>query len=147
MRITRSQADNMDANSQASAILFDPAEDKTHQEFKDESDINKMLAKFGVMGHGTEPYFGPVDYGIDLQQALQTIADAKRAHAALDPALLAKYPTWVSMVEAIELGTYETPQEEAERKAAAAKAAKDARLAEIREAMHDSSAGQPTTEE
>lgn len=77
----------------------------TRQEFKDEADINKLLARYGV-GAGTRPTtFGTeVDYTIDLQQALNAITDAKHAFRNLPQNLRARYKTWQDLLNALNSG-------------------------------------------
>lgn len=74
------------------------------QEFKDEADINIMLAKFGVFAPQKEVFFGDVDYGIDLQQALFAIADAKRAWQLMPDDVKKEFPTWRDLLNGLESG-------------------------------------------
>lgn len=78
--------------------------DVARQEFKADADINLMLAKFGVFAPQKQVYFGDVDYGIDLQQALAAIADAKQAWQVMPPEIKKEFPTWKELLNALESG-------------------------------------------
>lgn len=80
----------------------------TRQEFKDEADINILLARFGVTTEQQRPmtWGQEIDYNIDLQGALALIAQARSVEAQIPPELRSKYPTWRHMVNGIESGMY-----------------------------------------
>lgn len=110
--------------------------DRARQEFKADQDINTMMAKFGMMsGQTSRPIYGETNYDLDLQNALTAIRDVKAAHGTLPEDVREKYPTWQLLLEAIENGEYETPEQEALRTKAEDALAKEQRLADIREAM------------
>lgn len=113
----------------------------TRQEFKDDADINILLARFGVDQQMRQPAYGQtIDYSIDLQTAMGAISDAQRVAANVPEELRQKYPTWREILNASETGQYqhdlnelsvkkaETKRqaaEEAERKKAAEAAKSD----------------------
>lgn len=104
----RSQSDDLgDIMSLETGIDCSAAPDTARQEFKDESDINLLLSRFGVTGRNTPPTFGEVDYSLDLQQALGAIHDAKRTYARLPIELREKYESWQSLLNAVEDGSFE----------------------------------------
>lgn len=108
----RQQHDGMqDAYSDEAAIDCTTKPDLARQEFKTESDVNNILNRFGVpIANGT---FGTeVDYTIDLQHALGAITDARRAHRNLPENLREKYPTWQSLLNALESGSLEMKNED-----------------------------------
>lgn len=80
------------------------APDMARQEFKDEADINKLLARYGVQPLTKEPIYGDVDYNLDLQQALAAIDTAGQAWQSLPKNLKEKYPTWQLLLNALHEG-------------------------------------------
>lgn len=78
--------------------------DMARQEFKQEADINVQLAKFGVFAPQRQLYFGDVDYGLELQEALAAIADAKTAWRQMPDEIQKRYRTWQSLLNALETG-------------------------------------------
>lgn len=74
------------------------------QEFKADQDINAMLKKFGVMIPQLPLQFGDVDFSIDLQTALGAIRQAKQAWQKLPADVKADYPSWQSLLNAMESG-------------------------------------------
>lgn len=101
----RSQSDDLgDQYSVDSAVFVDPATDRARQEFKDDADLGKMLARFGAFQPQRELQFGDVDYGIDLQMALAAIADAKSAWQQMPGDVKKAFPTWQSLLNALESG-------------------------------------------
>lgn len=148
MKPVRRQGDlQNEASSQANRIAFDPREDRARQEDKDMADINKIVKLFGGSLVPPPPNSAEVDYTLDLQNALHAVRQAREAYDTLPYDLRQKYTDWKQLLQAIEDGTYETPEAEAKRVEAAAAAEKAARLAEIREAMASSTGTQPEPEE
>lgn len=79
--------------------------DNTRQEFKDETDINVILKKFGLDKFANRQMtYGDYNFDLDLQTSLNAIKAAKRVHKKLSPDLQRKYPTMVDVIEAIENG-------------------------------------------
>lgn len=83
--------------------------DQARQEFKDETDINVMMARVGAVAPVRPPIYGEVDYDLDLQQALSAIADAQFAWSKTSAESRAKYPTWQSLLNAVNSGEYDVP--------------------------------------
>lgn len=140
--VPRKQGDGLnDQYSNATGLICDE-NDLTRQEFKDDTDINVLMSKFGVMpGTNDKPIQGAeIDYDLDLQVALQTLHDARKGFNALPDDVRDKYGTLAAFLAAVEDGTFETPEAEAKRKADTEAAAKAARLAELRELINS----QPT---
>lgn len=71
---------DQDAISLACGTACDPVEDKTRQEFKDESDTNWLLRRYGVNVPQVRPQYGEVD--MDAQYH-----DAVLAHQEVSEAL------------------------------------------------------------
>lgn len=95
-----------DVYSAAAAINCSTQPDPTRQEFKQETDVNFILNRFGIpIANGT---FGrEIDYTIDLQNALAAIAEARQSHRRLPPDLRTRYPTWQSLLNALDSGDLE----------------------------------------
>lgn len=110
----RSQSDDLgDVYSVEIVPDFSKAVDTARQEFKDEADINILLKRFGVFAPQKQLQFGHVDYGLDLQQAFAAIADAKRAWQVMPADVKSEFPTWQSLLNAIESGQIKiTPEAE-----------------------------------
>lgn len=103
----RTQVDEeQDFYSLAAGIHFTGPEsrDVARQEFKEEADVNQILARYGVNAPQRQAVFGETDFTLDLQQAFGAIDAAKSAHHKLPPNLKEKYPTWQSVLNAIESG-------------------------------------------
>lgn len=120
----RTQTDQMqDFYTELSALDCTDSVDRARQEFKDEADINKLLARFGVHAQQRQPTFGEVDFDLDLQQALFAVQEAKQAHRAMPATLRERYPTWQSLLNGLESGEFKLDLNEERRKAAAAEPA------------------------
>lgn len=103
----RTQIDELDeAYSIATALDCSDMPDLARQEFKDETDVNKILARYGVNAPMREAQYGlEVDYNLDLQQSLAAIYAAQDAIRKLPPDLRAKYPDWQTAMQGIYNGT------------------------------------------
>lgn len=101
------------------AVKFDPADDLTVQSYKDDSDINVLMRRFGVTGQlpvsAVMPFYGDFSETVDYQTALNMVRDADNAFSALpakvrtrfnnDPAeLMAFLQNEENRTEAEELG-------------------------------------------
>lgn len=98
----------------------------TRQEFKDESDLNILLARFGVQNAQQRPmtWGQEIDWNTDLQQAIEAIKQARQAQLNVPAELAAKYPTWRHVLNGAETGEYaDDLQKLAKDKADAAAAA------------------------
>lgn len=108
IKAIRTQADGRQEEFSDAARLDCSIEgntDMARQEFKDDADINKLLARFGInTPTRTNPQFGEVDFTADLQGALSAIADARTAHANLPPEVKKDFPTWQRLLNALERG-------------------------------------------
>lgn len=103
--------------SDASQVFFDPDEDRTRQEFKDDADINVIMRKFGVTPADPRslPY-GYVDYSMDFQQAQLLVQDARRHLQQLPGDVLSAYGGVPGLVAAIARGErieYQLPEDPA----------------------------------
>lgn len=133
-KTTRTQIDD-DFDDVSNATGLDANEPLiTRQEFKDEADLNILLARFGVNAQARPMTWGQeIDWNTDLQQALHAISEARQAQYNVPPELLAKYPTWRHVLNGAETGEYaDDLQNLAKQKAdtAAAKQTADALAAQ-----------------
>lgn len=105
----RTQVDGKgDLYSDLTATIIPNDDPQTRQEFKDDADLNILLARFGVdtpMRQGLQ--YGEVDYQLDLQQALDAIDTAKKANIHAPEELRDKYPDWRSILNGVETGEYQ----------------------------------------
>lgn len=91
----------------AKTVLLDcdPETDQTRQEFKDDSDINHLLARYGAIPHtGSTPIYGEYDFDTDLMAAHERVQQAREAHNSLPASLRAAYPTWAALAAALASG-------------------------------------------
>lgn len=100
--------------------------DMARQEFKDETDVNKVLARYGIDGLPRTPEYSEVDYNLDLQSALESIRDAERAIQKLPPELREKYDTWERLLAGAYNGGVQNDLVAYHEKQASDKAAADA---------------------
>lgn len=123
----RKQTDALqDGYSIMTAVDCSDLPDLTRQEFRDETDVNKVLARYGVNTPMREPEYQEVDFDSDLQQALDSIRQAERAIAKLPADLYAKYPTWELLMDGAFSGNFKTDVAAYYEQQAAEKAAADA---------------------
>lgn len=112
----RTQVDSLgDFYSAFTVIDSSTKPDMTRQEYKDETDTNKLLYRYGVglVPGRAQPTWGQeVDFDLDLQTALGAVADAKRAWGDLPPNLKAAYPSWQQLLNALESGQLRIKAEE-----------------------------------
>lgn len=108
----RSQVDGaQDDYSLLTGIDFSTSEDLARPEFKDESDINKMLARFGVPNQQQNPTFGEVDFSFDLQRAYGALEEAQAAYDGLPDDLRRKYANWSDLLRAVATGELKAPEQ------------------------------------
>lgn len=100
--LTCLSADERDALSERTALVCDPAEDKTRQEFKAECDIQTILRSHGIMPRPVQ--YGAVDFDIDLHSAYQSVTALKSGFARLPEAVRSKFGTFDGVVEALSQG-------------------------------------------
>lgn len=104
----RTQVDgDQDAYSDAAALTFEgpDAKDMTRQEFKDDADINKIMARFGYnLPQKNGPAFSEIDWTIDLQQAFTARDELEAGFQKLPEAVRRKYPGWIALSQAMARG-------------------------------------------
>lgn len=111
MKTIRSQLDSFDADSLASGIAFDPSENMTRQEFKDETDINWLLNKYGALPQMREPQFQDVDYDMDLLTAYEAVRQAQTVFGNLPHDIREKFGSWESLAAAMADSNRPAPAE------------------------------------
>lgn len=120
--VERHQADGkQDEYSLMTGLDCSESPDTARQEFKNDADVNKLLARYGV---GPIPQratvFQEVDYDLDLQTAMYSIEAAQRAYAKMPASLRDKYRDWRDVLNGIYTGQFKidlAPARAAEREA------------------------------
>lgn len=79
--------------------------DMARQEFKDEADVNYMLAKFGVAPPRNAPTYGEWDDSIDLQSAIASVRDALGAYERLPADLRERFTSMEGLLNAVTNGS------------------------------------------
>lgn len=101
----RTQSDTLgDTMSRESALDCSTDRDMTRQEFKEETDINVLLKKFGLNQQSRPLIYGEYDYTVDYQQALQSVEEARRAYMRMPQEIRDKYPNTKSMLDGMATG-------------------------------------------
>lgn len=87
------------------ALVMDPAEDMTRQEFAAEVDTHTILKRYGGVPAAPAHAFGSsVDFRMDLQAALTAQRAARVEYMRAPAELKLKYKTYQQFVTAIERG-------------------------------------------
>lgn len=90
-------------------LVCPPEEDRTRQEFREDTDINILLKRYGVGALNRTPTeFSDRDYDVSLHDAMIASQAADAAYNALDPDVRRAYPTWAHFVQAVESGLFNT---------------------------------------
>lgn len=101
----RHQTDGLQEEYSLATGTTTPGEDPVRQEFKEEVDINNILTRFGVSAaFSGQPMYGEVDFTIGLQEAISAVDQAADAHRRMPKEIKDLYPTWQSMLNAIQSG-------------------------------------------
>lgn len=114
---TKDQADigidNPTIDASDNAILEDGTDNKdmARQEYKDESDINYMLSRFGITSPRGAPVYGEWDDSIDLQIAIESVREARQGYNDLPRELRDKFPTMEEFLRAVDNGELELKPE------------------------------------
>lgn len=103
----RTQTDELqDSYSKLTALDCSDLPDRTRQEFKEETDVNYILTRYGANAPLTQAIYGEVDYNMDLQQSLAAIETAQDAVRKLPWALRDKYYHWEMLMEGMRSGEF-----------------------------------------
>lgn len=86
-------------------VVFDPADDRTRQEFKDDCDVNTILARhMGVPLDQRPVEYGEYDFELTLRDGLEAVRASEKAWDSVPKNLREKYKDWSSLVAAVESG-------------------------------------------
>lgn len=97
----RQQLDNHDAMTQECGLRCPPEENKTRQEFREEADINSIVARFYPFAPPTNPVqYGEQDMGLDLHTAMLSMQGARDAYGSMPSSLRDTYPTFNDFLQA-----------------------------------------------
>lgn len=107
--------DRQDEYSLAAGLDLSGQRDMTRQEYRDEANINILLARFGVGAPFPQKptVFNVIDYNIDLQTALGAIRDVKAVWQEMPAEVRARYRTWQELLNAVDSGRLKLINEEA----------------------------------
>lgn len=108
--LVRGQQDDHESNEYYGKLTATTpvGESLTRQEFKEDTDVNVILSRFGVNTQvRNDMVFTEVDYTIGLQEAINSVTIAKRAELNVPDELREKYPDWLSLMSGIERGEYQ----------------------------------------
>lgn len=102
----RSQVDDLgDLYSASASISFDPSEDMARQEYREESDVNYQLSRYGVdVPLRRNPQFGEVDWDLDLHGAHIAFHNAQAAFLQLPEELRKRFRTPSEMLDGMNSG-------------------------------------------
>ena len=101
----RTQSDGLGDYESARTGTENTEASLTRQEFKNEADINWLLARHGAntqVRQGGD--YTEVDYSVDLQDAYRLTEEMNNLQAPEE--LQSKYPTWRHIIMAVETGQY-----------------------------------------
>lgn len=89
-------------NKRRFQLNCDPAQDRTRQEFKADTDVNTIIKRAGMIPPGREPlYGGHHDFDLTLQEGIAAVNGARQAWARIPFEIRKKYPTWEAVTAAI----------------------------------------------
>lgn len=109
----RSQSDtDQELYSDEAGLDCSNLPDTARQEFKKETDVNDLLARYGVGVPQQPTRFAAADFDMDLQQALDAISESKQAWAGLPDNLKRQYTTWQELLTALDNGSLVLHNEE-----------------------------------
>jgi len=102
----RTQVDTWDDLTQSLGLNCPPEDNRTRQEFKDEADINNVVARFYPFAppQARVPVYGEQDMSLDLHGALMVVQEARESYASLPESLRSRFPTYSDFVNAVADG-------------------------------------------
>lgn len=121
---TRTQVDGRGDEISDATATTPTGESLTRQELAPDTDINTLLARFGVDGQMRQPIYGEtIDYDMNLQTAINITAQAQDIMHHVPQELRDKYRNWREVLDATETGQYQADLKELQaRKKAASEA-------------------------
>lgn len=104
MRRMNEDAETRAYYSYTTGLTCTPEEDMARQEFKADTDINLLLARFGVNTPQRQVTYGEQDYTMDLQRAHAAQFEAARAWKRLDDDTKRAFPSPRDMLAGLANG-------------------------------------------
>lgn len=86
------------------------SEDKTRQEFKNESDANWLLKRYGANVPFLNVQYGEQDFDLDRLTAINAIQRLEDSFSQLPEHIQARYGNWDNVFKAIQSGDLTTLQ-------------------------------------
>lgn len=91
----RKAYDGREVEGSRYAVHFDADQDLTHQQFKEDADINVLMKRFGVTGKmpmpSMLPFYGDFSQVGDFHGSMQMVRQAQEAFALLPASVRAKF--------------------------------------------------------
>lgn len=102
----RQQLDDHDAITLECGLSCPPGETLTRGEFKDEADVNTIVARFYPFAPpmARVPQYGEQDMSLDLHGALLTVQSAREAYSEMPESIRSRFPTYSEFVQAVADG-------------------------------------------
>lgn len=101
----RTQADGFGDILSLETATKTPGPDRARQEFKKDADINVLMSRFGVGLPQRQPVYGDVDFDLDLHEAFTAVRLAEDAYRRMPDKLKEHFPTWQTLLTAVENGS------------------------------------------
>lgn len=113
----RTQNDTLGDKISDETALHTGDETPVRQEFKHTTDINNILQEYrsGMIAPKPGTFGDEVDMNFDLTDAYTALATANRATLNVPPELKSQFPTWESVLNGVENGSYQHALNELER--------------------------------
>lgn len=107
LKYIRTQTDGQrDFYSEKTALTIPTSDTRTRQEDAKDLDITVILKRHGAQGLLRRQQFNAdVDFTLDKQAGLISIAAARRFHRSLPADLLEQFPRWTDILNAINDGS------------------------------------------
>lgn len=88
-------------------VACDPSQDTARQEFKQECDVDYQLRRVGAgMAFLRPAQSGVQDFDVTMQEAIQSVRDARRAWDRLPDGIRSRYRTWEDVAIAMIDGSF-----------------------------------------
>lgn len=102
MRIADMHSEIQKPDKRQLQLFCDLKEDTTRQEFAAESEVKNILSRHGGVPEGPTPTYGEINYDLNLQVAIRTLADERAAWHKIPLAIRQEYPTWNDLIRGIK---------------------------------------------
>lgn len=92
----------MEKKGQRVMLICDHKTDKTRQEFRMETDINRVLQRHGVIPtRNRTPHYSEIDYDANLQAGLIALERERQAWSGIDLNIRHRFNSWEKVVQAL----------------------------------------------